>query len=210
MSPESVAVDDEEQIAGNGGNGAGGDAEAEDLPTQPDGREWYVIHTYSGYENKVKTNLEHRIESMGVQDKIFQVVIPTEEEIEIKDGQRRTVQKKVFPGYVLVEMAMTDDSWYVVRNTPGVTGFVGHGTKPAPLDDADVKRILKQMKMEAPKVKVSFSPGERVKVVDGPFTDFIGVVDTINAERGKVRVLVSFFGRETPVELDFLQVSRIT
>jgi len=172
--------------------------------------QWYVIHTYSGYENKVKTNLEHRIESMGVQDKIFQVVIPTEEEIEIKDGQRRTVQKKVFPGYVLVEMGMSDDSWYVVRNTPGVTGFVGHGTKPAPLDDADVKRILKQMKMEAPKVKVSFSPGERVKVVDGPFTDFIGVVDTINAERGKVRVLVSFFGRETPVELDFLQVSRIT
>jgi transcriptional antiterminator NusG len=158
----------------------------------------------------VKTNLEHRIESMGVQDKIFQVVIPTEEEIEIKDGQRRTVQKKVFPGYVLVEMVMSDDSWYVVRNTPGVTGFVGHGTKPAPLDDVDVKRILKQMKMEAPKVKVSFSQGERVKVVDGPFTDFIGVVDSINAERGKVRVLVSFFGRETPVELDFLQVSRIT
>ncbi len=175
-----------------------------------DDRLWYVIHTYSGYENKVKTNLEHRIESMGVQDKIFQVVIPTEEEIEIKDGQRRTVQKKVFPGYVLVEMAMSDDSWYVVRNTPGVTGFVGSGTKPSPLDEADVKRILKQMKMEAPKVKVSFSPGERVKVVDGPFTDFIGVVDTINAERGKVRVLVSFFGRETPVELDFLQVSRIT
>jgi transcriptional antiterminator NusG len=179
-------------------------------PTSVEDQQWYVIHTYSGYENKVKMNLEHRIESMGVQDKIFQVVIPTEEEIEIKDGQRRTVQKKVFPGYVLVEMVMSDDSWYVVRNTPGVTGFVGHGTKPAPLDDVDVKRILKQMKMEAPKVKVSFSPGERVKVVDGPFTDFIGVVDTINAERGKVRVLVSFFGRETPVELDFLQVSRIT
>jgi transcription termination/antitermination protein NusG len=175
-----------------------------------DDRQWYVIHTYSGYENKVKTNLEHRVESMGVQDKIFQVVIPTEEEIEIKDGQRRTVQKKVFPGYVLVQMLMSDDSWYVVRNTPGVTGFVGSGTKPSPLDDADVKRILKQMKMEAPKVKVSFSIGERVKVVDGPFTDFIGVVDSINAERGKVRVLVSFFGRETPVELDFLQVSRIT
>jgi len=175
-----------------------------------DDRLWYVIHTYSGYENKVKTNLEHRIESMGVQDKIYQVVIPTEEEIEIKDGQRRTVQKKVFPGYVLVEMAMSDDSWYVVRNTPGVTGFVGSGTKPSPLDDVDVKRILKQMKMEAPKVKVSFAAGERIKVVDGPFTDFIGVVDSINAEKGKVRVLVSFFGRETPVELDFLQVSRIT
>jgi transcription termination/antitermination protein NusG len=186
------------------------DTDADGELTPQDDRQWYVIHTYSGYENKVKTNLEHRVESMGVQDKIFQVVIPTEEEIEIKDGQRRTVQKKVFPGYVLVQMVMSDDSWYVVRNTPGVTGFVGSGTKPSPLDDADVKRILKQMKMEAPKVKVSFAPGERVKVVDGPFTDFIGVVDTINAEKGKVRVLVSFFGRETPVELDFLQVSRIT
>ncbi|MFN8524368.1 MAG: transcription termination/antitermination protein NusG [Chloroflexota bacterium] len=188
--------------------------EAEDGDEQSladrEGAQWYVIHTYSGYENKVKTNLEHRVDSMGVQDKIYQVVIPTEEEIEIKDGQRRTVQKKVFPGYVLVEMQMSDDSWYVVRNTPGVTGFVGSGTKPSPLDDSDVKRILKQMKMEAPKVKVSFTLGERVKVVDGPFTDFIGVVDSINAERGKVRVLVSFFGRETPVELDFLQVSRIT
>lgn len=175
-----------------------------------DGREWFVIHTYSGYENKVKTNLEHRIESMGVRDKIFQVVIPTEEEIEIKDGQRRTVQKKVFPGYVLVEMLMSDDSWYVVRNTPGVTGFVGMGNKPTPLQDTEVKQILKQMKTEAPKIKVSFSKGERVKVVDGPFTDFIGMVDDISPEKGKVRVLVSFFGRETPVELDFLQVSRIT
>jgi transcriptional antiterminator NusG len=171
---------------------------------------WYVIHTYSGYENKVQANLKHRITSMGVEDKIAQVVIPTEEEIEIKDGQRRTVQRKVFPGYVLVEMIMSDDSWYVVRNTPGVTGFVGAGTRPTPLEDSEVKRILKQMKMEAPKVKVTFSRGERVKVVDGPFTDFIGVVDDINPEKGKVRVLVSFFGRETPVELDFLQVARIT
>jgi transcriptional antiterminator NusG len=190
-------------------------AEAAEMPegegaTEEDGREWFVIHTYSGYENKVKTNLEHRIESMGVRDKIFQVVIPTEEEIEIKDGQRRTVQKKVFPGYVLVEMLMSDDSWYVVRNTPGVTGFVGMGNKPTPLQDTEVKQILRQMKTEAPKVKVSFSKGERVKVVDGPFTDFIGVVDDISPEKGKVRVLVSFFGRETPVELDFLQVSRIT
>ena len=180
-----------------------------DLMPQDD-RQWYVIHTYSGYENKVKTNLEHRVDSMGVKDKIYQVVIPTEDEIEIKDGQRRTVQKKVFPGYVLVQMVMSDDSWYVVRNTPGVTGFVGSGTKPSPLDEGEVKRILKQMKMEAPKVKVSFTQGERVKVVDGPFTDFIGVVDSINAEKGKVRVLVSFFGRETPVELDFLQVHRIS
>jgi transcriptional antiterminator NusG len=209
MARESrSAVKDEQDVATLPPVDAGNDVDG--VVVSDDDKQWYVIHTYSGYENKVKTNLEHRIESMGVQDKIFQVVIPTEEEIEIKDGQRRTVQKKVFPGYVLVEMAMSDDSWYVVRNTPGVTGFVGHGTKPAPLDDTDVKRILKQMHKEAPKVKVSFAQGERVKVVDGPFTDFIGVVDTINAERGKVRVLVSFFGRETPVELDFLQVSRIT
>ena len=176
-----------------------------------DGREWYVIHTYSGYENKVRTNLEHRIESMGVGDKIFQVVIPTEEEVEIKDGQRRTVQKKVFPGYVLVEMVLNDDSWYVVRNTPGVTGFVGSGTRPTPLEGSEVQKILKRIGgTAAPTVKVNFSKGERVKVVDGPFTDFIGVVDEINPERGKVKVLVSFFGRETPVELDFLQVSRIS
>jgi transcription termination/antitermination protein NusG len=173
----------------------------------PDSK-WYVIHTYSGYENKVKTNLEHRVDSMGAQDQIFQVVIPTEDEIEIRDGQRRTVQKKVFPGYVLVRMVLTDHSWHVVRNTPGVTGFVGSGTKPTPLLEDEVKQILKAMRREAPKVKVSFSRGERVKVVDGPFTDFTGIVDDINAEKGKVRVLVSFFGRETPVELDFLQVSR--
>jgi len=183
-------------------------ADDAELPSSDD-RQWYVIHTYSGYENKVKTNLEHRIESMGVQDKIFQIVIPTEDEVEIKDGQRRTVQKKVFPGYVLVEMLLSDDSWYVVRNTPGVTGFVGSGNKPTPLQDSEVKAILKQMKVETPKVKVSFAKGERVKVVDGPFVDFLGVVDEINPERGKVRVLVSMFGRETPVELDFLQVERL-
>ncbi|MBI4212853.1 MAG: transcription termination/antitermination protein NusG [Chloroflexi bacterium] len=179
-------------------------------------RRWFVIHTYSGYENKVKMNLEHRVESMGVSDKIHDVVIPTEEEVEIKDGQRRTVQRKVFPGYVLVQMMVTDegippnDSWYVVRNTPGVTGFVGVGNHPSPLEDPEVRRILRRMKMEAPRIRVSYQKGERVKVVDGPFSDFIGIVDTINAEKGKVRVLVSFFGRETPVELDFLQVSRIS
>lgn len=174
----------------------------------PDAK-WYVVHTYSGYENKVKTNLEHRIESMGAQDQIFNVVIPTEDEIEIREGQRRTVQRKVFPGYVLVQMLLTDHSWHVVRNTPGVTGFVGAGSRPTPLMEDEVDQILNAMRREAPKVKVSFSRGERVKVVDGPFTDFIGVVDDINAEKGKVRVLVSFFGRETPVELDFLQISRI-
>lgn len=218
-SKEETAVitvdDDREQVeALEADQQADGEAAAEPVEGEEQGpeddRQWFVIHTYSGYENKVKTNLEHRVDSMGVRDKIFQVVIPTEEEIEIKDGQRRTVQKKVFPGYVLVEMLMSDDSWYVVRNTPGVTGFVGAGTRPTPLQDTEVKQILRQMKMEAPKVKVSFSKGERVKVVDGPFTDFIGIVDEINPEKGKVRVLVSFFGRETPVELDFLQVSRIT
>ena len=211
-NPRTTVADDElEQVEASADGGVVDTDQADVEPEEPtDGRRWFVIHTYSGYENKVKMNLEHRIASMGVQDQIFQVVIPTEEEIEIKDGQRRTVQRKVFPGYVLVELVMGDDAWYVVRNTPGVTGFVGSGNRPTPLEDDEVKAILKQMRVEAPKVKVSFSKGERVKVVDGPFTDFIGIVDDINAEKGKVRVLVSFFGRETPVELDFLQVSRIT
>ncbi|MBV9120363.1 MAG: transcription termination/antitermination protein NusG [Chloroflexi bacterium] len=171
--------------------------------------EWFVIHTYSGYENKVKANLEHRIASMDVTDKIFEVVVPTEDEIEIKNGQRRTVQKKVFPGYVLVNMNLTDESWYVVRNTPGVTSFVGSGNKPVPLERDEVRKILKQMEVEAPKAKISYQRGQSVKVIDGPFAEFIGVVDDINLEKGKVRVLVSFFGRETPVELDFLQVEKL-
>jgi len=174
-----------------------------------DDRQWYVIHTYAGYENRVKTNLEHRIQSMDMKDKIFQVIVPTEEEIEVREGQRRTVEKKLFPGYVLVEMILTDESWYVVRNTPGVTGFVGMGTKPVPLDEAEVKAILKQMEAEAPRIKVGFQKGQSVRVIDGPFIDFIGQVDEIHPEKGKVRVLVSFFGRETPVELDFLQVEKL-
>jgi len=173
-----------------------------------EGRQWYVVHSYSGYENKVKKNLEQRIETMGMQDKIFQVVVPTEEEIEVRDGQRRTYERRVFPGYILVEMIMTDDSWYVVRNTPGVTGFVGMGNRPTPLRPEEVQRILKRMEAEAPKVKVTFKPGQKVRIIDGPFSDFIGVVDEINMEKGKVRVLVSFFGRDTPVELDFLQVEK--
>ena len=176
---------------------------------EPKGKAWYVIHSYSGYEDKVKRNLEQRIESMGMQDKIFRVVVPTEEEIEVRDGQRRITKRKIFPGYILVEMIMTDDSWYVVRNTPGVTGFVGMGNKPTPLRPEEVQRILKRMEAEAPKVKVTFRPGQRVRIIDGPFTDFVGTVDEINEERGKVRVLVSFFGRETPVELDFLQVEKM-
>ncbi len=172
-------------------------------------RRWYVIHTYSGYEHRVQTNLKHRINSMGAQDKIFNVVIPTENEIEIKDGQKRTVARKVFPGYILVEMILDDGSWNVVRNTPGVTGFVGAGAKPMPLEEDEVKNIFKQMEAETPRVKVGFRKGESVRIVDGPFIDFIGVVDELNTDKGKVKILVSFFGRETPVELDFLQVERI-
>ncbi len=177
--------------------------------SQNDERHWYVIHTYSGYENKVKQNLEHRIDSMEMHDQIFRVIVPTEEEIEIRNGQRRTVNKKIYPGYVLVQMRMTDDSWYVVRNTPGVTSFVGHGNRPTPLEDDEVKNILKQMEEAPTKVRVTYQVGQSVKIVDGPFMDFEGVVDAIDQEKGRVRVLVSFFGREAPVELDFLQVTKL-
>jgi transcriptional antiterminator NusG len=184
----------------------------DEMPEEPeidDGRAWYVIHSYSGYENKVKKNLEHRIESMGMQDQIFQVVVPTEEEVELRDGQRRTTERRVFPGYILVQMIMNDDSWYVVRNTPGVTGFVGSGTKPVPLRPEEVEKIMKRMEVKAPRIKVGFRLGQKVRVVEGPFEDFMGTVDEINMDKGKVRILVSFFGRETPVELDFLQVEKI-
>ena len=174
----------------------------------PEGPAWYVIHCYSGYENKVRHNLEQRIETMGMKDKIFDVVIPTQEEIEVKDGKRRTVERHIFPGYVLVNMALTEESWYVVRNTPGVTGFVGMGNNPTPLRPEEVAQIVKRMEAEAPTIKVSFKVGERVRIVDGPFNDFRGVVSEIDMERTKVRVMVSFFGRETPVELDFLQVEK--
>jgi transcriptional antiterminator NusG len=173
------------------------------------GRNWFVIHSYSGYENKVKKNLEHRIESLGMQNKIFEVVVPTEEEIELKDGQRRTVERRIFPGYILVDMLMDEDSWFVVRNTPGVTGFVGSIRRPTPLRQRDVDRILKRMRAETPRVKVTFLPGQKVRIADGPFEDFVGAVDEIYPDKGKVRILVSFFGRETPVELDFLQVEKI-
>ncbi|MFC2058423.1 transcription termination/antitermination protein NusG [Chloroflexota bacterium] len=177
-------------------------------------KRWYVVHTYSGYENRVKTNLKNRIESMDVKEKIFEVVVPTEDEIEIKDGQRRTVAKKIFPGYILVQMVMDDESWHVVRNTPGVTGIVSSQDdkgkiEPIPLDEPEIKFILKQMEAETPRVKVGFNKGQSVHIVDGPFIDFTGKIDEVNQERGRVRVLVSFFGRETPVELDFLQVEKI-
>jgi len=177
-------------------------------------KEWYVIHTYSGYEDRVKTNLEHRIESMDVRDKIFQVVVPTEDEMEIKDGLRRTVARKIFPGYIMVEMIMDEESWHVVRNTPGVTGIVSTQDdkgkiEPVSLDEEEVKSILKQMEAKIPRVKVGFDRGQSIRIIDGPFIDFIGVVDDLNEEKGKVKVMVSFFGRETPVELDFLQVERL-
>jgi transcriptional antiterminator NusG len=171
-------------------------------------RSWFVIHCYSGYENKVRYNLEQRIETMGMKDKIFDVVIPTQEEIEVRDGKRRTVERHVFPGYVLVNMILSEESWYVVRNTPGVTGFVGMGNDPTPLRPEEVQQILRRMEAEAPLVKVSFKVGERVRIVDGPFNDFRGMVSEIDMEKTKVRVMVNFFGRETPVELDFLQVEK--
>ena len=173
-----------------------------------DGRAWYVVHCYSGYENKVRHNLEQRIESMGMKDKIFDVVVPTEEEIEVKEGKRRTIERRVFPGYILVNMLLSEESWYVVRNTPGVTGFVGMGNTPTPLRPEEVAQIIKRMEAEAPRIKVTYKSGERVRIVDGPFNDFRGTVSEIDMERAKVRVMVNFFGRETPVELDFLQVEK--
>jgi transcriptional antiterminator NusG len=182
---------------------------AAELGEEPDdGRRWYVVHCYSGYENKVRHNLEQRIETMGMKDRIFDVVVPTEEEIEVKEGKRRTIERRVFPGYILVQMIMTEESWYVVRNTPGVTGFVGMGNEPTPLRPEEVASIIKRMEAEAPRIKVTYKIGQKVRIIDGPFNDFIGTVDDIDMERAKVRVMVSFFGRETPVELDFLQVEK--
>jgi transcription termination/antitermination protein NusG len=188
-------------------------AEGEAVAPRPkDNRNWFVVHTYSGYENKVKANLERRIHSMGMQDKIFRVLVPMEDEVEFKDGKRKITPKKVFPGYVLVEMIMDDQSWYVVRNTQGVTGFVGSpgpGEKPVPLQDKEVKTILKQMGIEAPKLKIDFKKGDRVKVTSGPFFDFTGIVDEIAPEKERLRALISIFGRETPVELEFFQVEKV-
>jgi len=174
----------------------------------PSDEKWYVVHTYSGHEAKVKKNLESRIETMDMGEKIFEIIVPTEEEIEIHNGQRRTINRKTYPGYVLVRMRMEDDSWYVVRNTPGVTSFVGMGTKPTALEDREVMAIKKQMTAEAPRIKVALAVGDSVRIADGPFQDFEGRIDEVNEEKGRVKVLVSFFGRETAVELDFLQVTR--
>ncbi len=181
----------------------------EEIPDdEEDPSDWFVVHCYSGYEKKVRHNLEQRIETMGMRDMIFDVIIPTQEEVEVKDGKRRTVERHIFPGYVLVNMILTEESWFVVRNTPGVTGFVGMGNLPTPLRPEEVAQIIKRMESDSPMVNVTFKVGERVRIVDGPFNDFRGVVKDIDMERTKVRVMVSFFGRETPVELDFLQVEK--
>lgn len=172
-------------------------------------KQWFAVHTYSGYEERVKKNLEQRVKFMDAEGEISEIVIPKEEEIEVKNGQRHTVTKKILPGYVLIHMTMSDQSWNIVRNTPGVTGFVSSGSRPVPMQEQEVSRILKQMEAEAPRVKVGFRKGQSIRVIDGPFIDFMGVVDEVNPERGKVKVMLFLFGRETPVELDFLQVEKL-
>jgi len=172
--------------------------------------EWFVVHSYSGMENKVKKNIEYRAEYMGMSEQIFEVVVPTETEIEIRNGVRKEVEKRVYPGYILVNMIMDEDSWYVVRNSPGVTGFVGMGNKPTPLSPDEVNKIMEQIESDEPRLKVSFELGEHVRITGGPFAEFGGIVDEIDADKGKAKVLVSFFNRETPVEVDFLQLERET
>lgn len=173
------------------------------------GRRWYVLHTYSGYEENVKHNLEQRIESFDMRDKIFSVIVPKEKKIKIKNGKRTTVEEKIFPGYVLVEMIVTDDSWYVVRNTPNVTGFVGSGTTPTPIDQKEVDQLLKRVNATEAQHKIDVATGDIVRISDGPFKNFEGKVSAVDPERGKIKVMVTMFGRETPVELDALQVKKI-
>ncbi|MGE5596963.1 MAG: transcription termination/antitermination protein NusG [Hyphomicrobiales bacterium] len=194
-------------------------ADQEQLPDEEinaPGRKWYFVHTYSGHENKVRHAIRSTVEQMDAKDKVFHVVVPTEDEIEIRDGQRRTVKRKLYPGYVLVQTIElkegdpdSDEAWHMIRNTTGVTGFVSSGTRPVPLSQDEVNHILRAMRMEQPRVRVGFQPGQNIRIVDGPFEDFVGTVDEINTEKGKVRVLVNMFGRETPVELDFLQVEKL-
>jgi transcription termination/antitermination protein NusG len=181
------------------------------LITETDSKKakWYIIHTYSGHETRVAVNMLQRVKTMKLEDKIFEILIPTQNKIQIKRGKKLAIKEKLFPGYMIVKMEMSDDSWLCVRTTPGVTSFVGVGTKPTPLPPSEVKSIQKFMKQDAPRYKAVFSRGEAVRIVEGPFADFLGTVDTIDESKGKVHVLVSIFGRETPVELDFLQVSKI-
>ena len=193
------------------------DAPIEDqLPDEPASEaldeakpQWYVVHCYSGYENKVKKNLEHRTESMGMQTHINEVIVPTEEQVELRDGQRRVVERRIYPGYVLVQMTLDEESWYVVRNTPGVTGFVGIGNKPTPLRQEEVDRIMRRMEAEEPVAQVKVKVGDKVRIVEGSFLDFNGTVDEVYPDKGKARVLVSFFNRETPIEVDLLQIERL-
>lgn len=180
------------------------------------GRRWYFVHTYSGHENKVRHAIKATVEQMDAKDKVFHVVVPTEDEIEIRDGQRRTVKRKLYPGYVLVQTIElkegdpdSDEAWHMIRNTTGVTGFVSSGTRPVPLSTDEVNNILRAIRMEQPRVRVAFLPGQSVRIVDGPFEDFVGTVDEINTDKGRVKVVVNMFGRETPVDLDFLQVEKL-
>ena len=175
---------------------------------EQNGKNWYVIHTYSGYEDQVAEQIQQRIESLEMQDKIFDVIVPKENQIEIKNGRRKVVERKIFPGYIMVQMIVTEDSWFIVRNTPNVTGFVGTSTTPSPLDDSEVKSIQKRMGVEEPKYKIDFSLGELVGITDGPFKGFDGTVSEIDDQKGKIKVLVNMFGRETPVELESLQVKK--
>lgn len=177
--------------------------------SQHHGRSWYVLHTYSGYEDNVARNLKQRIESMDMQDLIFDVMVPVEKKIKIKSGKRTVVEEKIYPGYVLVDMVVTDASWYVVRNTPNVTGFIGLGTTPTPVDPKEIEMLKKRMGVSEPKYKIDVKSGDSVKIIDGPFKDFDGKVDGVDEEKGRIKVLVSIFGRETPVELDFLQINKI-
>jgi transcriptional antiterminator NusG len=174
-----------------------------------EGRNWYVIHTYSGYEEKVADNLMQRIKSLNMEDKIFSVIVPKEKTIEIRNGRRRTVEKRIFPGYVMVEMIVTDDSWYVVRNTPQVTGFIGSGTTPIPMSEKEVATIQRRMGIDEPKFQIDLGKGDLVNITDGPFKGFDGAVYDVDQDKGKIKVMVSMFGRETPVELDSLQVKKI-
>lgn len=183
-------------------------SEQDSSATPADSGHWYVLHTYSGYEDNVARNLKQRIESMGMEEKIHQVIVPREKKIRVKNGKRKTIEERLFPGYVLVKMIVTEDSWYVVRNTPNVTGFVGSGTTPTPVSQEEVDRLLKRMGEDEPKYKIDVAEGDAVKIMDGPFKDFEGRISEVNEAKGTVKVLVSVFGRETPVELDFLQVHR--
>jgi transcriptional antiterminator NusG len=198
MTPEELAALDAEIAAQL-------DAEAAESGGKP---EWFVVHSYSGMENKVKKNIEHRAESMGMTDRILEVVVPTETEIEIRNGSRREVERKVFPGYILVRMIMDEDSWYVVRNSPGVTGFVGMGNKPTPLSQDEVNKIMQRIESDEPRLEVNFQIGDSVRIMSGPFAEFGGKVEEIDADKGKAKVMVSFFNRETPVEVDFLQLEK--